>query len=55
MGVGRGRLEGGVDGEGIVPAVALWRLEEHDRQHGVGVPYSFLYRQRAAGSCKVRG
>lgn len=30
-------------------------LEEHDRQDGVGVPYSFLYRQRAAGSCEVRG
>lgn len=23
----------------IVPAVALWRLGEHDRQHSVGVPY----------------
>lgn len=27
------------DGESIVPAVAMWRLGEHDSQHSVGVPY----------------
>lgn len=38
-----------------MPAVALWRLGEHDRQHSVGVPYKFLYRQKAAGTLEVNG
>lgn len=48
-----GREEEGEVGDGLVPAVALWRLGVRDRQHSVGVPYQFLYWQRAAGS--VRG
>ena len=41
---------------GIVLAAALWRLGESViGSAGVGVPYSSLYRRRAAGSCEVRG
>lgn len=32
-------LRGWGFGSGIVPAVALWRLGQNDRQHTVGVPY----------------